>query len=180
MKTVRIDPGQYHAIASGTKTTHRILISPQPRHLQEHAYRGKEVYEGEHRMWCWKDQVFENLWDFPGSLDRVRLATHCPYDEIRFVPDIHHFESLDSIKVEVVSLGIELLQEITDAGARSEGFPLLGTQCRYVGDKCNSSRCQYHNPRAAFAAAWDRNHRIKWGDGVRGPFVWVIGLLKLA
>lgn len=68
------------AILSGAKTQTRRVMSPQPEHLQRHEWRGKLVYEGEHRMWCWRGHTFENLWDeYIRDADRARLAALCPH-----------------------------------------------------------------------------------------------------
>jgi hypothetical protein len=61
------------------KTITRRVLTPQPQHLQLHTYKGKTVYEGEHRLWCWKDLALENIWDFPDNEDRRALAARCPY-----------------------------------------------------------------------------------------------------
>lgn len=67
-------------IFDDTKSQTRRLMTPQPAHLQRHEWRGKLVYEGEHRMWCWKGRTFENLWDeHVRDEDRGRLALLCPY-----------------------------------------------------------------------------------------------------
>lgn len=69
------------AILEGRKTQTRRVLTPQPRHTQYHSWRGKDTYEGEHRMWCWKDLVLENIWDFPNGSDRKELALRSPYGE---------------------------------------------------------------------------------------------------
>ena len=61
------------------KTNTRRVMMPQPEHLQHYVFRGKVLYEGEHRMWCWKDLVLDNIWDFPNGDDRKELAGACPY-----------------------------------------------------------------------------------------------------
>jgi hypothetical protein len=67
-------------ILDGTKLQSRRLMKPQPAHLQLHEWRGKLVYEGEHRLWCWRGHTFENLWDFgEHNEDRKQLAKLSPY-----------------------------------------------------------------------------------------------------
>jgi hypothetical protein len=67
------------ALFLGVKTQTRRLMNPQPQHLQHHEWKGKLVYEGEHRMWCWKQHTYENLWDeHIRDPDRQHLATMCP------------------------------------------------------------------------------------------------------
>lgn len=67
------------ALRGNEKSVTRRIIKPQPKHLQYHRHRGVVTYEGEHRMWCWRDLVMDNLWDFPRNEDRQALAARCPY-----------------------------------------------------------------------------------------------------
>ena len=67
-------------ILDGTKLQSRRAMKPQPAHVQRHEWRGKLVYEGEHRLWCWRGHTYENLWDFgEHNEDRKRLAKLSPY-----------------------------------------------------------------------------------------------------
>lgn len=69
-----------NAILSGAKTQTRRVMNPQPDHLQHHEWKGKLVYEGEHRMWCWKQHTYDNLWDEGCREDERRhLAAQSPY-----------------------------------------------------------------------------------------------------
>jgi hypothetical protein len=68
-----------NAILADLKTQTRRVLNPQPEHLQYHEWHGKMIYDGEHRLWCWKQRTFENIWDFPGNEDRKRLASLAPY-----------------------------------------------------------------------------------------------------
>lgn len=67
------------ALLEGRKTQTRRIMNPQPVHAQHHVWKGKTVRDAEHRMWCWKDVVLENIWDFPNGDDRRELALHSPY-----------------------------------------------------------------------------------------------------
>lgn len=67
------------AILDGAKTQTRRVMKPQPEHSQFHSWKGKYIYDGEHSMWCWKDILLENIWDFPNNEDRIELAKHSPY-----------------------------------------------------------------------------------------------------
>src|SRR5678809_56659 len=66
-------------LLDGTKWQTRRLMNPQPDHSQYYEWRGKLVYEGEHRMWCWKTNIFENLWnEHIREPERKQLAALCP------------------------------------------------------------------------------------------------------
>lgn len=57
------------AILAGTKTQTRRIINPQPQHSQIHRWRGKLLYEGEERVFCWKQHVGGDSWeDITGQL----------------------------------------------------------------------------------------------------------------
>lgn len=62
----------------GDKTQIRRVMNPQPEHKQVHEFKGRTIYDGEHRMWCWKDLVLENLIDFPNNADQKVLAARAP------------------------------------------------------------------------------------------------------
>jgi hypothetical protein len=65
------------AILDGRKTQTRRVITPQPAHVQRHEWRGRVLYDAEHRLWWWKEHSFENLIDFTD--ERRRLARLSPF-----------------------------------------------------------------------------------------------------
>jgi len=76
---ILMTPDNHRAIRDKRKWQTRRVMVPQPSHDQYHVYNGAVTYEGEHRMWCWKDLVLDNIWDFPNGCDRKTLASRCPY-----------------------------------------------------------------------------------------------------
>lgn len=63
------------AILADRKTMTRRVIKPQPTHSQIHEWRGKRIYEGEARMWCWKNFRGNDNWQDITH----QLGEHCPY-----------------------------------------------------------------------------------------------------
>lgn len=65
------------ALLAGAKSQTRRILTPQPEHLQRHEWKGKVLYDAEHRIWWWKQHHFENLIDFEDG--RRELAQLCRY-----------------------------------------------------------------------------------------------------
>ncbi len=59
------------------KTQTRRVIKPQPRHAQVHDWKGERLYDGEHRMYWWKEHCWDRLLD--SRSERDELAALSPY-----------------------------------------------------------------------------------------------------
>lgn len=67
------------AILEGRKTQTRRIISPQPEFLQVYDFKGKRLYDGESRRWCWNGHVGDVMEDISTSLvphSRIKVGDH--------------------------------------------------------------------------------------------------------
>jgi len=199
------------ALLTGTKTVTRRLVNPQPEHLQVHTWKGKTLYDAEHRIWWWKTHSFENLIDFDDG--RRELAALNPYgntgdrlwvresfrtsrDEpvepgatILYPADLNDYDRKDKgpwrpsifmprwasrILLEIVSVRVEPLLDITDEDAQREGVEKFFTRFTHIGRDQRlttrelASEAEY---RASFACLWDEinGDRALWNTN---PWVW--------
>ncbi len=65
------------ALLSGAKTQTRRVVKPQPEHSQVYDWKGRRLYDGEARVWCWSGHVAEDSWH---EITEA-LAPHCPYGQ---------------------------------------------------------------------------------------------------
>ena len=62
------------AILDGTKMQTRRMMKPQPEHAQIYEWKGRTLYDGEARLWCWNGHVADDSWHDITTA----LAPHCP------------------------------------------------------------------------------------------------------
>lgn len=68
------------AILAGRKTMTRRVVKPQPVFAQIYEYKGKTLYEGENRTWCWKNHVSPDSWNEVDWL--TQFAPYQPGDHL--------------------------------------------------------------------------------------------------
>lgn len=244
------------AILEGRKTQTRRIMKPQPDHLQVYDFKGKRLYDGENRLWCWNGHVSEDLqsieaflrdrcpygvsgdhlwvretWTLipndmrgrdlsvayraggeskvhkgedvygaPGSA-LVHMTIGCDLAEYDngnwgvWRPSIHMPRLASRLTLEVVSVKVERLQDITEDDAKAEGVhqrarkpglkPKDGpcSECgrsyhEHPGGSCY--RTGFHNLtfKGAYAHLWNEiNGKGSWDAN---PWVWVVEFRPLA
>jgi hypothetical protein len=148
------------ALLENRKTMTRRVMNPQPEFLQFHHYKGKTVYDGEARRWCWKNLVLENIWDFPEN--RQELAAHCPYGkpgDLLWVRESAYF------RPNAVAYAAD--NEPLRKGERVEGIlPCADYGMFQVDDR------SFMTGRGAYMALWESiNGPDSWEEN---PRVWVL------
>lgn len=95
----------------------------------------------------------------------------------RWRPSIHMPRRASRITLEVLSVRIERLQQITDEDVFAEGLEMNAAGSFYaeVGDEL----AEFEEPRDAFAALWDgiNSHRARWDSD---PWVWRVEFRRVA
>ena len=211
-------------ILAGEKSQTRRVITPQPEHKQVHQYRGETIYDDEHRMFCWKDLVLENIWDFPNNEDRRALAGRCPYDApgnhlwvreswgrfdadhiinqkrfyyaadtlpgtdgdrirldygYKYKPSIHMPKEASRITLEITSVRVERLQEISENDAVAEGVGEAVSDASGVIGYGNDSTRYPVNFRNGFHLLWDEINEDRGFGWDSNPFVWVVAFVRV-
>ena len=209
-RALRGEPGgkyQTRRILSFANSSRSDLKSqkPQQEHKQVHEWKGKVIYDGEHRLWCWKEHLFENIL-LPiqrGDVVRVKETWHHSKLDIGDVRQEQWYsyradgdEPTDNGGVRpwrssmfmprlasrywlrIAGVRVERLQDITEADAQREGAMFHdGRPVGHHGWRFDF-RDVYGTARDAYAATFDRiNGRGSWAAN---PWVAVYEWEKVA
>ena len=121
----------------------------------------------------WVRETWAPHSDFPEVVARAvyRADPECKYDVDRWHPSIHMPRRASRILLEIVSVRVERLQDISEADARAEGITDGGCVCCGHAEPCG---CPNPSPdaRDAYVRLWeDINGAGSWGVN---PWVWVV------
>lgn len=156
-REVRMVDGQPHHFLKGAKSPLEVLRSPYGQ-------------SGD-RLWVRETHSFVPDDDEPAGCSQVLYAADGnQYGKLR--PSIHMPRWASRILLEVVSVRVERLQEISEPDARAEGITDGG--CVNCGEPERSCNCDFPMPdyRDAYCHLWEQiNGPESWHAN---PFVWVI------
>ena len=179
------------AILDGRKTQTRRIMKPQPiedpqgyltwkdrRNLEAGAFVADAGWwldcpygQPGDRLWVretWKQQPDGTI-EYRADRDWLQ----------RWSAPLYMPRAASRITLELTSVRVERLQDISEADAQAEGVDLL--PCTYVG-RCNSNSCPRHGRldryRLAYAALWNTiNGKTYPWDG--NPWVWVLSFKRV-
>lgn len=187
------------AILDGRKTQTRRLIRLPPGYEHGEVYGYEGSHNGRHflacdpgpsraipcpygapgdRLWVretWRDGQYAigREWDFD---DRVGYRASFVGDPaLKWKPSIHMPRWASRLTLEVVSVRVERLQDISEADALAEGIQDGG--CNNCGESSHPNPCGCADPEPlyvdAFAWLWNsiNGKRMPW---VLNPWVWVV------
>ena len=178
MKGLIFSQHMYESILSGSKTMTRRLIKPQPVLTTDIPY-GDEYFginaEGYYFPIKPRYNVGETVYlkeVYYKEKDTGEVMYSNPVESKRcwnkispmFMP-----EKYARNWIEIVSVKAERLQDISDEDIRKEGIQRLGDFADY-NYYVDGIKWHFNNPREAFAALWDSNHKKnKWETN---PWIW--------
>lgn len=160
------------AILEGRKTVTRRVIKPQP--IEWMVGSGCNAFCGEDEKWrlCPYGKIGQRLWvretqakNYPA----VYMADVSPgfYPSYLWRPSIHMPREASRITLEVTGVRVERVQDITEADAEAEGFPIPEDKRKCYADRDDTARAWFkelwNDINAARGFGWDAN-----------PFVWVV------
>jgi len=138
----------------------------------------------------WDDLSFCECKPYNWSLlpEKYKTPEHCLYRStwdgdklVGWIPSIHMFRWASRITLEVVSVRVERLQEISEEDAKAEGvghgFQLNGGWPDYQHIKGGVCELTQDTARMSFATLWDSINGKKhpWESN---PWVWVVEFRK--
>jgi hypothetical protein len=191
------------AILDGSKTQTRRVVKPQPpdghawagwcassTHRRDEGKAAWAVGEGPllkdvHRVACPYGQPGDRLWvretwafnpDHPGQHAHAiyRADPECEYDTDRWTPSIHMPRRACRILLEIVSVRVERLNDISEADCWAEGIEAcdgLQDYMTIIGMAKRMGR-QIEDAAPTFAALWESINRA--GSWDANPWVWVV------
>jgi hypothetical protein len=193
------------AILAGNKTqTRRVIRNPEKySHIRDCGFCCPHGQPGD-RLWVretWSDAMSDDgpVICYRANLDRRYLhfdawpIEYDRYPECRFAnwaSDLErgiegHWRSLfhmprwaARIILEITDVRVQRLQEINEADARAEGFPIPGTQpCIVNGEP---GEVTFFDPRTAFAYGWNAINSKRPGCAwIDNPWTWAITFKRL-
>lgn len=198
------------ALLDGTKTQTRRVVKPQPRHLLIRSSNDGEWYDADcvspgtlvkcpygapgDRLW-----VRETFGMWPGSLDEERQTLYRATvpeapggwpsrrgpiaDFVRWRPSIHMPRRFSRLTLEIVSVRVERVQEISEADALAEGVPLCDYSFgrAYGGDLTGDgiTRVPMDSARSAFLCLWDSINAARGFSWASNPWCWCIAFKRV-
>ena len=192
------------AIIAGRKTQTRRIVKVHPAHAENAklAHTDWDSGDGDARLqvvgggglWCkcpygtkgdrlWVKETLRWSEDYKAAYfaadDGLAPVDEWPWQR-SILPSIHMPRGVSRILLEIDSLRVERLQDITDDDAKAEGFPLPGPQTtkltvRNLDGTVERSIAQGHffDARSNFCATWEalNGKKAPWSSN---PWVWVV------
>lgn len=200
-RPILMNGAMVRAVLDGSKTQTRRIIKPQPKPVPHrpgdyqwpcnafqsmvsvadtrapgaHGMAGDACPHGGHGDRLWVRETWAPHPDFPETVRRTvyRADRECEYDVERWTPSIHMPRLASRIQLEIVSVRVERLQDISDADIVAEGIDmeaLAESQDRY-DIVCKGSDA---SGRATARTAWRELWESTGGDWDANEWLWVI------
>jgi len=176
------------AILAGTKTQTRRTVKPQPDHCHKFPDTGLLPQIGDREIKCPYGAPGDRLWVRETWCYFGAGDSHIGYratDEDRLSPDafdkwrpsIHMFRRMSRIDLEIVSVRVERLNDISEADAIAEGVHELPLQkgepgAWWTGDTSKGAMLHARTPVDAYRKLWTEINGLEsWPSN---PHVWVV------
>ncbi len=190
MKTrpINFKAHEVRATREGRKTQTRRIVQPQPRivhaiHNDASIVTNRIFRNGDQRIHCPYGQPGDRLlvretWqhcqncggvDYAADVNKPRNCRHCDASLGNWKPSILMFRVSSRITLEIVSVRVERLRDISEKDAMAEGVYPVDFSGQEHPDNPVLSLRQY---RAGFEEAWEHiNGTCSWD---LNPWVWVV------